>query len=322
MAIFSSCIRAIRTAELSFSQKDESVLKKFTIDTAAFLLRSAPSLQTVFYFAAESLYPKELEKIRPLTVEKIISLFTPGEVTSIIGLTYFYRRLQKRCDEEELQRITEKMVVHMRVGAIVGDTFNQLGSGYGMLCCGMRYIAQAVLLEVDPDGFAKVRRKIQIRKKLFDLALEEEQWSCNHLQIASLLVQSLGYGLGISIGLTGQYERVDADPPSDSHPEVVGQIASVQGALIWSESLHGDGAAPAGLDEASELYLPEEAQNEIVAQIQAILSTPEKLQWILKRVADLPPTVREELGIRQSTKSTDSIDDSRAETTSDDSSTE
>ncbi len=298
-ALFSSCIRIIREAERSLQANPSQDISGITQGAALTLINMSPSLKALFYFAALHFYPEPAKKLLKPTVRDVIKLFSSTEIAGILGVSYLYRRLEKVCDREELERLRPLLLVHMEIGGLVGETLNYVGRGYGMLAGAARYVALGTFTVGHLEEFKKYRRKVAAEDLLFDLAAEEERWGCNHLQIASLLVQSLGYGVPAGFGLVLANA---AGSPLDLVEERAqdDEVRCWRAAMIWTESLHRDGTPPPGFDdENNEMYLEPASVEVLSERVTRIRSEGPSFQWLLRRRSDVPSEIRESLGIRE-----------------------
>jgi len=297
-ALFSSCIRIIREAERAFQANPTQDISGITQGAALTLINMSPSLKALFYFAASHFYPDSAKKVVKPTVRDVLKLFSSAEIAGILGVSYLYRRLEKVCDREELERLRPLLLVHMEIGGLVGETLNYVGRGYGMLAGAVRYVALGTFTVAHLEEFKKYRRKVAAEERLFDLAAEEERWGCNHLQIASLLVQSLGFGVPAGFGLVLANA---AGSPLDLVEERAqdDEVRCWRAAMIWTESLHRAGTPPPGFDdENNEMYLEPSSVEVLREHVTRISRDGSSFQWLLRRRSDVPTEVRESLGIR------------------------
>ena len=58
-SIFSACVRMIQSLEGSQRASNIAAAKQHVADAAGPLVRRSPSLQAIFYYAAETLYPTQ-----------------------------------------------------------------------------------------------------------------------------------------------------------------------------------------------------------------------------------------------------------------------
>lgn len=298
-SMFTTVIRAVRNGEEALGDPEHPALRDLTANSAAFILTISPSLRAIFYSALKVLHEEQLEKLNEYTPRKILSLFSPTEVTSTLALAYLYRQVKKRCDAAEWERIEKKLFTHMEITALIGRTVNHVGAPMGIFIGGIRVLSQALFAVADLKGFQEHRRKLERDSKLFDTELEIKRWGCSHLDIASILAQQLGFGMTVGMGLA-----IDPAAEVETIPEELAEIL-----LCWkvtrelSDSFQATGAAPIATEEDAT-YLPPEEEDKLKKQIWGILRDGAKYNWLATRAKDLSQDEREKLDIKDGQVST------------------
>lgn len=294
--LFTSAIRAV-VNQRGFAAADRLAAGERLPSAAEFLVKRSPTIRALLYFLAEESRPADLAKIEKLSLESLMTLFTPGELVAVIGLSLLKSRLKKKCDKDEWRHWTEQMSLHMRISAAVGDTFRRVGYGGGLLAGGMRYLGCAVFLMHDAKGFQELRRKWKTANKLFDLDAEKAKWGCNHLEICSCLVQTLGYGLGVGMGFGMSKLQRDPSVSEDEFRTLEEDTISWQATITWAESLHATGKAPKGLSKDDAFYLPEDVTAEMAAQVQTLIDAHSGRGWIQREISSLTSEVAQALKV-------------------------
>ncbi len=301
-SLFTAAIRAVRSAPQILRTDSPEKIKKFSIEAVNFPVKVSPTFKTAYYFVAEEVDEAELALTMPLSQQKLLSLFSPDELIAVIALTYMYRLMKRRCDEEEWARIAPKMAVHMAIGFAVGGRTNGVGSGNGMLIGGIRFIAQSILMYSDLKNFKELRRKTESKNVLFDLAEEQARWGCNHLQIASFLVSNLGYGVGPRMAFGVDTDSKVFGPLQPAIIESQEEINAWRTAIACTESLHSKGCVPDFIKGDENKFLAASIGAELEKRALSIVAKGQGYQWLFKIPEDLPPHVRQQLNIRVTAK--------------------
>ena len=245
--IFCSAIREIKTAELlAFSREEKKELRDITLTQTRFLIRVSPSLKAVLYFAAQDIYNDQLNDTESLTVQRLVELFSPGEIASILAITYLDRAIGRKCDSQEWKTLRQRMSRHIRVGGIVGQTITNIDRSNGMLIGALRYLALGLFACEDLKKFQSYRREVEAGGELFSMEQEETLWGCNHMQVAAVLSQAMGFGSDASCGLatcSGVSFTVESDNSKDDpegnaviERELNDRIRCWHEAVSWTES--------------------------------------------------------------------------------------
>lgn len=296
--LFSSCIRAINKADSVLESIDQESVKEMTISACEFLVKVSPTLKAIFYFAAEALSPEALKKVRPLSVRKLLSVLEPRDVSSVLGATFLYKRVQKKCDPKEWLILQRKIHTQMEIGLLVGEKMRHIGRSNGMLLGAVRYISQATFAVHSIDTFKEFKKAARNSSQIFNLSLEEKFFGCNHLQVASLLVQELGFCMprspvSMSLGMDAMSVQPDNLPA-----RLKEHLLSWKAAMAYIESYHSNGAPPEKMNLEYALELPAEEQEEFRSKIWEIIREGSQFDWISKTKRDLPEDVATELEIQ------------------------
>jgi hypothetical protein len=293
--LFSSCIRTIKTAEIHSQSPDSPQLRELAQASASFLVGVSPSIKAILYFAARSLHPENLKNISTLNSKALLNLFSPSEIASILGLTFVSRHVRKHLEANEYGRLEPKLLQHLEISTLVGQTVSHIGKANGMLIGGMRMLAWMTLAIPDLKGFQDMRRALDRKNLLFDLKDELDRWGCTHLQIASALLCELGFGLAPSLGMAMQEESSE----TQTDPRLAEEILCWRIALMLSECFHQTGSAPLETSDDSELYLPPDQVKELESAVSKIIDNGPAVPWLIKRKADLPEEIIAALDIRE-----------------------
>lgn len=294
---FSSSIRSVKYAESRAERPNIYELKVLTRNTIIPLLKRSPTLKSVFYFAAESMFEEQLEELERLTLETLFDIFDPGESASILGLTYLSKKLEGRCEPEEWERIASLMQVHMELGSLVGAYIEPLGPGTGMLLGGVRCLAYGFFAVEDLKSFKVYRRQMKSQGRLFDINVENDIFGCNHLQVASIFVQSMGFGLSAGLGLGLGLARRDDQSSQDWFNCLDEETRCWQAALAWTEALHGLQPAPEFIPPSSEYSISPDKLTELRKTASTVLAKGSSFNWITKRSEDLSKELQIRLGV-------------------------
>lgn len=299
-SLFSSCIRAINKVESVLDPIDHPSVRDLALSSSEFLIRVSPTLKAVFYNAANSLHPDALKALPRITPKSLLSPLSVREVATIIGLTYLYRRCQKRCEEQEWKILSRKIQAQMEIGAILGEKMSYVGIGNGILLGGIRYISIATFAIKEPKLYQAFKKRNRLEGKIFDIEHENEVFGCNHLQVASYLVQELGFcmprsAVSMSLGM----DAISADPVS-LPPKLRTSLLSWQAAMAYIESFHGTGQPPETIDVEYALKLPQPELETLRQRIWTVVREGSTFDWMGKGKDDLPPEVAQQLGITPS----------------------
>jgi hypothetical protein len=309
ITMFATAIRAIKSAELH-QGGDTPTVRKVVVQTTQFVLDVSPSLKALFYFAAEDLHPEHIADYEELDSRTLLKLFKPSEVAAILAISFVYRNVRRMCPESEWKKIAAKLYTYMHVSTLVGETINHVGPGNGMLMGGLRHLSMAMFAARDLKGFQEYARRLKTNASLFDLDFEEERWGCNHLEIAAIISQMLGFGVQASTGLSLAYLIEGNNLPEDLEELVFCWRACMD----WTTSFIETGEPPENKGEGDAMYLPENELKNLKKHVAEALDEP--FMWLERTKGDLTPEQCTRLGLNPSiSKQTepDPMDDEEAQ---------
>jgi hypothetical protein len=250
-------------------------------------------LKAVFYFAASRLYPTQLSALDTLDTKRLLLLFEPREVATIIGLTYLYRRAKRACNEKEWLILSRKIQAHMEIGYALGRRMELVGGAQGMMLGAIRFLSVATFAAIEPEKYAKFRIRHKSSTSNFDLDGEEAVFGCNHMHVAALILQSLGFTMprstaSISLGL-GALGVSDQALPR----EFKSRLIAWKAALNAIDLAHKSGEF---MPRTKDYELRLTAADEAVLKCDIIAATKRPtFTWISKTKGDLPPDVAVQL---------------------------
>lgn len=200
-------------------------------------LFKSKSLIAPFHFAAKALGKEK--KGGSLTTH-ILQVFSPFELAIMLSLVYLMRRAKTLCDPDEFKYLADPIYENSLVGLAAGRIIPAIGGGMGLIEGTMRHLALSTFLKHDVKGFKEYRRE---RKRLADgwrPDLEAERWGCSSIQIASVFLQVLGFGVHRSNAYINAY-RSNLDVGTT---EEISVARDIRMATLWRESLISTGNKP------------------------------------------------------------------------------
>jgi hypothetical protein len=262
-------------------------LTQTTGNNKYFVLRllKSPSLMAPLYFASEIYNPENLVANGPTPPDQLIKGFSPFELASILGLVYLVRRVQGLVEHEALEYIMKPVVPSSNVAFGLGRNIPAIGVGTALLEATIVPIAVSAFAKHDIKGFKEYRRVVQ--KQLggkWNSGEELNRWGCNHVQIASVLLQTLGFGITRSNAFVGSL----CSKHEQGSMEEINLCRDFRMATLWREAITATFQAPT-VPLPPKYYPTKAAQDKAVATIQAVLADPEAARWLLKGRDDLPP---------------------------------
>lgn len=250
----------------------------------------SPSFKSVIYYAAAALQKDKLQALPALTPGTLLSVYTPEELAAVIAITYLYRRAKKHIDPRVWESVSGEVHVQMEAGYQIGTHIPAIGPSRGLLIGAVRYIAMALFSKKDARGYKLYKRHLNEKELLFDIADETKRWKCNHLQICSSLIQSIGFGLGAASGIVA-----NTYPTEAQSPEILAKAQSWYATRRWIESVLEEEKAPDELRNIAKFSIDSEALVRMQERIEGIYEMGSSFDWVDKTKDDLPKELEEAL---------------------------
>ncbi|MCB0309672.1 MAG: hypothetical protein KDD42_00470 [Bdellovibrionales bacterium] len=254
-------------------------------------LFQGPSVKSIIYHAARELYPENFQNGEEVNGQALLNSFSPEEICAIISASYLYQQVQNKVDPKLWDKLASEIRVQLEIGARVGRAQPEIGCGRGMLVGAVRYLALALLSQIDGRSFRQYLRELNDRDVICDLALERNLWGCDHLQVASILLQGFRFGRAVANGIV-----LGLDPEA-SCEELDSDALRWRAAGLWIESLMQDTEFPR--DESTAIFEMEDAVLEdLQARAEEIAAGGGEFTWITKRKEDLDPQILKRLKLK------------------------
>ena len=278
--IFSHCVRNIRN---DCRESGGAGLNNLKLSTKQDLRRifGSPTLQAMFYYALLTFYEDELKKVQHLSSDKIAQILGCEALSSMITLSYLFRRTRFISDPDNFSRIVHPMQNYIDLGFQMGLAIQEIGPAAGIITGGFRYLAFAIFLGADEKGYRNYRLHLKRTQSPFDLAFEAKQWGCTHLQIGSFLLQSFGFGVEEA---RAYLEGISAQ----NHRFLDKSCLRYKVASIWLDSLILNGRAPE-VAVGDEYLVSDIAVDVLESRINEILTDGSHYKWLSKSRKDISP---------------------------------
>jgi len=160
-----------------------------------------PAMQAPLYFAAKLLRQSEFSTLKTFEVSDVLSVYSPSELAALIGLIYFSKKAKAKADADEWGFLGKLIQDRAEIGFLLGNLEKNIGSDIGLLVSAFPAVGMVTFLSHDKGGFKEYRRHLKAKVLTMDCAFEFKKWGCTSVQIAALIVQSIGFGVSFADAL-------------------------------------------------------------------------------------------------------------------------
>ncbi|MCB0339859.1 MAG: hypothetical protein KDD53_09655 [Bdellovibrionales bacterium] len=178
--------------------------------SAVRLIDKTPTLKTPLYFAASSLYPDRFSQAEDDTSKALLRVLGPGLFSSLLAVTFLYRRVTKFYDGGSLTDYRSEFRKVSEIGFLYGSTVSDLGPGEGLLISSVLQLALGTFMMRNDDAYQRYRNLNKLR---LDIEFEHSKWGCDHTQVATHVLKMLGVGRRIN-----EMRAALLGKPSESDP--------------------------------------------------------------------------------------------------------
>lgn len=275
---FTTCIRFLRR---DLQNNSESLSQESVYWINQFL--RSPTFKAPLYYGALSFFPDKLELELDLAPKTFIRLYSlPGLIHALCAI-YLSKRIQTSCDETEFKKLAKGLLAESEIAVAVGQALPRVGFPMALLLGTLRQLSRAVFLIVDKSGYIAHIRAVRSKGVAYDLADETLRWRCNHVQVASILLQILGIGVetGTAIvnGLSAELSEME---------NLSEEARKVLVCDCWIQSLLKTGKEP-DISHRGEFYPNKTSLEKLIRTASEIRKSGSKESWLLRGREDALP---------------------------------
>lgn len=246
------------------------------------LLKTA-SIKAPVYYAAATYKSESIESGDYIPPEGFLKFFTPQDICSMLGLVYLYRRAKRLCAEEEWAFVGGVTQTQVDLGGCLGFSIPAIGGTVGILGLGLWQLAYAAFLIHDQKGFVEHRRNLKQRKLFRDEEMEMARWGCCAYQIATVMAQSLGFGVQFSDVMTRGFS-----PENRRNGALDKEAYRFAIATVWMEALQNTGKIP-NIAHKGEFY-PSKGTVQLLEEVAPrIQQEGSSFNWLDRSKNDVSP---------------------------------
>ena len=209
---------------------------------------------------------------------ELLDSLRPDEAGALFGLFYYARRAKSiSTNQEEWQHVSKFFELQINTGVLVGRAIPKVGLSLGMLTGGLPALSFSTFLQHDLNGFKDYRRHLKSAHLSADWKMEVKKWGCTSIQIASFLVQSLGFG----VALADCFRLISVE--GNDHVALNKELlARLRVAQQWISSLAARGEPPSAPQSEleSSLYPDESTTSKLVSQVCEIRENSARYAWL------------------------------------------
>lgn len=270
-------------------------------------LLSGPSAKAMFYYACKTFKEDLIPDADYLTVKDLVTLFEPEDLAAIVAMIFLYRRCRKLCAQDNWQSHADALRLESEVGGHLGLKIPSIGFGTGLLIGALPHLALSAFRHHDSKNFVHYAKYLQEKNLVFDITYEVPRWQASCLQVASAMLQSLGFGLesteSFVKGLDSRFGIDDIKEDSYYRMRI---------ARIWIHSLIDTGDQP-DIPMRGAFYPLKEELADLQERIAPVKSSGPVYDWLNRTKEDISEEKTPELFRKKKKAKPENTEDSTSE---------
>jgi hypothetical protein len=275
---------AIRALCLAFERGQTSL--NHGVQNHVLRLLKNKTITATYFFFSKQFRPSVLEGRSYISERDLFNAYTPFEHASILALCYLFKTLSRKIDKEEWEYVQTPLYEALAIGAGVGQQIPEVGLGIGLLSRGIRYLALAPLVRENKRAFKEYRQHLKTKDLAFDTSFEESMWQCSSIQVASILLERMGFPRGFGL----QYVASAAREPNIQPDPLYGIPIRIAESII--DSYMEGHEIPTSLPTwvGKQMNLSSETRGNLVASFTKTLADKNRVEWLNKGGSSIDPT--------------------------------
>lgn len=249
-------------------------------------LLKGPSIKAAVYFSALTFHEERITTLPYVPAEALVALYRPLDLAVVTGMVYLYRRVRKICDKDEFVHINNALERSIEVGGHLGIAIPTIGFAHGLVSGGIQQLALGTFLHHDKKGYVEYRRHLKSKGFTYDESFELARWGCTSAQVGAVLLQALGFGVGLANAFGGQKASEDAPDEKEAY------IFKIAG--LWCETLIKTGAPP-NIVHKGEFYPAQESLKKLLDKVTVVRNQGSRHSWLSKGKKDVSRTATPQL---------------------------
>lgn len=274
---------AIRALSLAFERGQTSL--NHGAESHVLRLLKNKTITATYFFFSKQFRPSVLEGKSYLSERDFFRAYTPFEHASILALCYLFKTLSRKIDKEEWEYVQTPLYEALAIGAGVGQQIPEVGLGIGLLQRGIRYLALAPLVRENKRAFKEYRHHLKTKDLAFDSSFEESMWQCSTVQIASILLERMGFPRALGL----QYVASAAQDSTVQADTVYGVPIRIAESIIdsYMETQEVPTSLPSWVGK--QMNLSAETRGNLVAAFTKTLADKNLIEWLNKGGSSIDP---------------------------------
>ncbi len=286
---FTSCIRRLCSLKPDPSQDEQTQKSKLDYISRFLVERflSSATIKAHFYYLGLTYHSKSFDALPFISNKDLLAFYSSQDMAVVLAISYLSHRIKKICDPKEWSIWAKMMQEATDIGGLVGMTVPGFNFSDGILIPAIRFLSLALCMQLDLKQFQMYRRAISQKKTGFSQQEELANWGCTHVQIASLLLQEMGFGISYSADFKTALTTENDKPIHQS-------ASRIRLTACWAEAIYWGNNLPAIKGEDS-YTMTEQALTQLMREGARIASAGSSHSWILKQGADVHEKVAPKL---------------------------
>jgi len=270
---FSSVLRTLISDEAKGSLSNNG---KFAIGR---LLKS-PALFVPLYYGGLTFRGDAIKENGGETPDALLKTFSPEDLSGLVATTYLYRRVRTLISDEVWSDLSAQVKPAAEIGGHVGVGIPKIGLTMGMFVGALPLLALGLFHRHAEKSYKVYRRHLRSKKVPMDLDVEMTTWGCTRFDIASVLLQIFGYGVGTANTFAQGLSCLTTE--GQGLPD---EVYRFKVATMWMKELSTEGREPQ-IKHRGDFYPTQQRMSVMLSAISGIAANGSKFNFLDKSKDD------------------------------------
>ena len=256
----------------------------------------SPSMKSVIYHAVLTFHGETIANTPYLTCADLVRMFKPGDLASIIGISYYFRLFKRKLfrgnEETAWNDLSRRILDDIDLGGFVGYCIPQITAGVGIISGSYLSLAQAMFLLLDREPAEKYVSQIALDGLRPDFAYELKTWGCTSAQLAGNMLQNIGFGMPWMNAAITNYAFLDETPVLEMGKDIA--MNQFKFAIYWIDTLRKTGLAPT-IKIPAEFYPSKQDMFKVLYLCGQLAEKGTRFGWVNRSKDDISPSYTPQL---------------------------
>ena len=173
----------------------------------------SPTMKSVVYHSVLTFHSEKVTSTPHISSADLVRLFTPGDLASLIATAFFFRMFKRILstlgEESAWMDLENRIHKEVDLAGFVGSCIPHIGAGTAIASRGFPFLAQSFFLIMDAKKASPYVSNLCFERPHPDFQKELDLFGCTSAQLASSMMQAIGFGMPMMNAALTAYAHLD-----------------------------------------------------------------------------------------------------------------